>query len=88
MEETACRTIVAERGQRHTRLGTVRKLHRCLVAAHRGFHPARMRGIDLDLGIAELVGKVDGKGVECRFRCIIRERLGVVDWGTWDQHGS
>src|SRR5450432_2412392 len=61
---TAAWPIVRQGRKSNAGFGAIRKLHGRLVAAHLGLHPARMCRIHLDPGVAELVGQVNGKGIQ------------------------
>jgi len=41
--------------------------------------PSRDARIDLDVGIAQFIGEVNGVGVEGRFRGVVGKRFGVID---------
>ena len=79
MEVPAGRSIVRQRSQRGAGLAAFAQFHRRLLATHVGLHPAGVRGVDLDVGVAQFIGKVHGEGVERGLRCVVGERLGVVD---------
>ena len=79
MEEAAGGAVVGKEGQLDACFGAVGDFHHGLRTAHVRLDPAGMRGVDLDLCIAQLVGKVDGEGVDGGLGGVVSEGFGVVD---------
>ena len=59
--------IPAEKREFDAGFGPVGNFHLRGGAAHLGFHPARVRGVHLDRGIAQLVCPVNGEGIQAGF---------------------
>src|ERR1035437_179884 len=81
VEETAGGAVVGKGGECGTGFASFAELEGGLGAAHVSFYPAGMRGVDLDFGVAEFVGEVDGEGVQRGLGGVVGEGLGVVDGG-------
>jgi len=60
-------------------LGAVDDLHGRVLAAHIGLHVAGMCGIDLDVGVAQLVRQTDRPGIQRGLRGVVGRVLGIVD---------
>src|SRR3954465_7780472 len=58
MEEPAVRAVVGECGKLRARLASLAGFHRRVGPAHLGLHPAGMRGVHLDLVVAQFVGEM------------------------------
>src|SRR6266404_2558866 len=55
MEEAAARAVIGECGELRACLSALARFHRRIWSAHFGLHPARMRGVHFNLGVAQLV---------------------------------
>ncbi len=64
MDESARGAIGGQGGEGGAGFATFADFHGSLFASHIGFDPAGVSGVDLDIGVAELMGKVNGEGVE------------------------
>jgi len=56
MEETAVRSVVAQRRELCARLAAFANFHRRVRAAHLSLHPAGMRGVHFNFAVAQFVG--------------------------------
>ena len=81
VEEAPGGAVVGKGGEGGAGFASFAELHGGLGAAHVGFYPAGMRGVDLDFGVAEFVGEVDGEGVQRGFGGVVGEGFAVVDGG-------
>ena len=54
VEEAAGGAVARQSGQSSAGFGSLAQLHGGVRAAHFGFDPAGMRGVDLDFGVAQL----------------------------------
>jgi len=79
VEVAAARAVGGESGERGAGFAAFAQLHRCAFASHVGLDPAGVGGVDLDVGVAQLIRQVNGKGVERGFGGVVGEGLGVVD---------
>jgi len=79
VNEAACGSIGRERGEGYAGLGAFGDLHWSLVAAHLGFDPAGVGGVDLNRGVFELPCEVDRVGVERGLRSVIGKGLEAGD---------
>ncbi len=93
MEQSGGGAVVGEGGELDGCFGAIGDFHEGTFAAHVGFDPAGVGGVDFDFCIPEGIGEVNGVGVECGFAGIIGRpfevvsrgaRLGVVGEGTED----
>jgi hypothetical protein len=81
VEVAAGGAVAGEGGEGGAGFASFRDFEGCLGATHVGFDPAGMGGVDLDFGVAEFVGEMDGEGVEGGFGGVVGEGLGVIDGG-------
>ena len=79
MEEASIRTVVRKRGEVRARLSALANFHWRVWAAHLCLHPAGMRGVHFDLGVAQLVREMHGEGIERSFRGVVSESLERVN---------
>src|SRR6266404_6627149 len=79
MEEAAARAVIGERGELRARLSALARFHRRVWAAHLGLHPARMRRVNFDLGVAQLLREMHREGIERSFRRVVSESLERVN---------
>ena len=73
MDEAAVGTVRTEEGQIDAGLCAFWDLHRSRIGAQLCLHPTWVSGIDLDFGVFEFRGKMNGEGVDGGFRRIIGE---------------
>ena len=79
VEEATGGALGAEQGGGDGGLGAFVDFERGVIGAELGFNPAGVDGVDLDVGVAELLGEVDGEEIEGGLGSVIGEALGVGD---------
>lgn len=82
MEVSARGAIRGESGEPQGGFGACGDIHKSALAAHFGFYPAGMGGVDLDGRIGESVCEVDSECVEGGLGGVVGEELRVVDGGA------
>jgi hypothetical protein len=79
MKITSGRPVRRKRGEPGAGLSAFRDVEIGSRTTHVGFDPARVRRVHLDRCIAQLVGEMDGEGVERCFGSVVREDLVGID---------
>lgn len=71
IEIAAGRPVGGKRGELRAGFGSLGNLEFGVWPTHIRLHPARVRGVDLYRGLAQLVGEMDRESIQRRFRCIV-----------------
>ena len=70
---------VRQQRQFDSRLGAILDTQRRGVSSHIGLNPARMRRVDFDFHVAQLVSEMNRERIERGFRRVVSERFGLVN---------
>ena len=78
MNVSAVRSVLTDRCERDASLRAVFDFHRRTFATEICFHPTRMRGVDFDFCVLELVGELHSEGIHRRLGNVVSRHVEAV----------